>query len=346
MDGRDQPDTNVVRIRRKGDPSEAERRRLASTIFAEQDDVGTFSRGNLVPPPTDHPTEPRDDDRAIADPYFENLQRSRAGPRQRATAARSDSETTAYFDQLTTQSAAEMASLVVAPPVEPAMPGSAQLPAELARPARHRARKRLPRANRVPTLGRSTAPQTRPFRAHGITRLVRPVVLATLAATLAAGVAFTAIIAGGEQPSPHAPYTRAPVSSESPAFADLQTAFVAVQRQASAGAIAEHKALDHRTAEHAATGRHRGSFRRSRPSAGSGTHLTLAADHMATPNPQTITTTPAATGEEIANSGTTGPQQGQQPSSHAAASNQSASPPAGPSGLGQVVGKNCDPKCK
>ena len=62
MDGRDQPDTNVVRIRRKGDPSEAERRRLASTIFAEQDDVGTFSRGNLVPPPTDHPTGPRDDD--------------------------------------------------------------------------------------------------------------------------------------------------------------------------------------------------------------------------------------------------------------------------------------------
>ena len=88
------------------------------------------------------------------------------------------------------------------------------------------------------------------------------------------------------------------------------------------------------------------SFRRSRPSAGSGTHLTLAADHMPTPNPQTITTTPAATGEEIANSGTTEPQQPQQPSSHAAASNQSASPPAGPSGLGQVVGTNCDPKCK
>ena len=50
MDGRDQPDTNVVQIRRRGDPSEAERRRLASTIFAEPDDVATFSRGNLVPP--------------------------------------------------------------------------------------------------------------------------------------------------------------------------------------------------------------------------------------------------------------------------------------------------------
>src|ERR1700733_3120773 len=79
MDGREQPDTNVVRIRRKGDPSQAERRRLASTIFAEEDDVGTFSRGNLVPPPTDHPTGPRDEDAATADPYFENLQRTRGG---------------------------------------------------------------------------------------------------------------------------------------------------------------------------------------------------------------------------------------------------------------------------
>jgi hypothetical protein len=93
MDGRDQPDTNVVRIRRRGDPSEAERRRLASTIFAEQDDVGTFSRGNLVPPPT----EPPDDDRGTADPYFENLQRSHSGHAHSASPAPADSETTAYF---------------------------------------------------------------------------------------------------------------------------------------------------------------------------------------------------------------------------------------------------------
>ena len=65
MDGRDQPDTNVVRIRRRGDPSEAERRRLASTIFAEEDDVGTFSHGNLVPPATDPPTESANDRRSL-----------------------------------------------------------------------------------------------------------------------------------------------------------------------------------------------------------------------------------------------------------------------------------------
>jgi hypothetical protein len=346
MDGRDQPDTDVVRIRRKGDPSEVERRRLASTIFADEDDVGTFSRGNLVPPPTDHPTGPPADDPATADPYFENLQRTRGGHRESATAARSDSETTAYFDQLTTQSAAEMAATVDAPSVEPAMPGSAQLPAELARPARRRTRRRPPRTNSASTSGRSGVPRMRSLRGPSIPRLVRPAILATLAATLAGGVAFAAILAGHEQPRPHAPYTRARASSQPPAFAELQTAFTAIRRQASAGAIAAHKAADQRTAGRRPTRRHRSNLQRSRPAASSGTHLTLAADHVPAPNPQTITTTPAATGEEIATSGTTEPQQRQQPSSHAAASNQSASPPAGPSGLGQVVGKNCDPKCK
>jgi hypothetical protein len=53
MDDRNRPDTNVVLLRRKGDPSEAERERVASTIFAEPDDIATFSRGNLVPPRPD-----------------------------------------------------------------------------------------------------------------------------------------------------------------------------------------------------------------------------------------------------------------------------------------------------
>jgi hypothetical protein len=48
MDDRKPPDTNVVRLRRNGDLSDEERQRLASTIFADQDEVGTFSRGNLM----------------------------------------------------------------------------------------------------------------------------------------------------------------------------------------------------------------------------------------------------------------------------------------------------------
>jgi hypothetical protein len=184
MDGRDQPDTNVVRIRRSGDPSEAERRRLASTIFAEEDDVGTFSRGNLVPPPTDHPTEPRDDDRAnAADPYFERLQRTRGGHRQIATAARSDSETIAYFDRLATQSPAEMSANGTPSPAATPMPGSALLPAELTRPSRHRSR----RHDRLIPF----APAIRLWATLRRSRLAWPLSTATLGvlAALGAGIA-------------------------------------------------------------------------------------------------------------------------------------------------------------
>ena len=59
MDNRKPPDTNVVQLRRDGDPSDEERQRLASTIFAEQDEIGTFSRGNLVPPAPTTPAAPK-----------------------------------------------------------------------------------------------------------------------------------------------------------------------------------------------------------------------------------------------------------------------------------------------
>ncbi len=239
-----------------------------------------------------------------------------------------------------------MASMADAPPVEPVMPGSAQLPAELARPARRRTLKRPAGADRDSTLERSTAPRMRSIRGPSIPRLVRPVVLATLAATLAGGVAFATILAGREQPEQHAPKIGPPASSEPSAFAELQTAFTAIQRQANAGAIAEQRASEQRRARHAPTQLHHTNLQRSRPAGSSSTHFTLAADHTAAQNPNTITTRPTPTADEIADSGATEPQQRQQPSSHAAASNQAASPPAGPSGLGQVVGKNCDPKCK
>ena len=72
MDDRKPPDTNVVRLRRNGDLSDEERQRLASTIFADQDEVGTFSRGNLVPPAP--PAPPASNEPPAADPFFEQLQ--------------------------------------------------------------------------------------------------------------------------------------------------------------------------------------------------------------------------------------------------------------------------------
>jgi hypothetical protein len=85
MDSRQPPDTNVVRLRRNGDLSDEELRRLASTIFAEQDEVGTFSRGNLVPPKP--PTPPTRDDVSSPDPFFDELQTELARDQTQARAA-------------------------------------------------------------------------------------------------------------------------------------------------------------------------------------------------------------------------------------------------------------------
>ena len=142
MDDRTRPDTNVVLLRRKGDPSEAERERVASTIFAEPDDVATFSRGNLVPPRPD----PGDADEELApspDPFFDCFDApSNTDEAQRTDMSNDGESTDAYFERLAAQSPAEMSAngapaLAVAP-----MLGSAMLPAELAKPSRQRSRLR------------------------------------------------------------------------------------------------------------------------------------------------------------------------------------------------------------
>ena len=142
MDDRTRPDTNVVLLRRKGDPSEAERERVASTIFAEPDDVATFSRGNLVPPRPDT----RDADKESGpspDPFFAGLQEASTTDGTQPSDLAADGESTdAYFDRLAAQSPAEMSTSGAPAPAVTPMPGSALLPAELARPSRHHRRLR------------------------------------------------------------------------------------------------------------------------------------------------------------------------------------------------------------
>ena len=137
MDDRTRPDTNVVLLRRKGDPSEAERERVASTIFAEPDDIATFSRGNLVPPRPDT----RDDGAEPAppsDPFFDRVQEaSKTDGTHPADLADARDSTDAYFDRLATQSPAEMSTTGAPAPAVRPMPGSAQLPADLAGTGRH-----------------------------------------------------------------------------------------------------------------------------------------------------------------------------------------------------------------
>jgi hypothetical protein len=142
MDDRTPPDTNVVLLRRRGDPCEAERERVASTIFAEPDDVATFSRGNLVPPRPDA-RDANDEAAPSADPFFEHLQAaSKTDGAQRTDLADDGESTDAYFDRLTTQSPAEMSTSGAPTPATGAMPGSALLPADLARASRHHGRRR------------------------------------------------------------------------------------------------------------------------------------------------------------------------------------------------------------
>src|SRR2546423_908464 len=116
MDDRKPPDTNVVRLRRNGDPSDDERQRLASTIFAEQDEVGTFSRGNLVPParsarPASGEPSP------AADPFFEQFQTPPANAQAQGEAGGRDNDATAaYFEHLGSQTPAEMSESVAMQP--------------------------------------------------------------------------------------------------------------------------------------------------------------------------------------------------------------------------------------
>ena len=129
MDDRTRPDTNVVLLRRKGDPSEAERERVASTIFTEPDDIATFSRGNLVPPRP----ETRDDDAELAppsDPFFERLQEaSKTDGTHRVDPTDDGESTDAYFDRLATQTPAEMSTTGAAAPAVRPMPGKRTAPA-------------------------------------------------------------------------------------------------------------------------------------------------------------------------------------------------------------------------
>ena len=125
MDDRDQPDTNVVNLRRKHDPDSGQREELASTIFADEDEIGTFSRGNLVPP---RASGPRTNGRstAPADPFFD---RYRQGPSNGTAsddnAAVDEDSTAEYFDRMNARTPAEMAASGTASAAPNAMPGSA-----------------------------------------------------------------------------------------------------------------------------------------------------------------------------------------------------------------------------
>jgi hypothetical protein len=230
MDGRDQPDTNVVRIRRKGDPSETERKRLASTIFADEDDIGTFSRGNLVPPRPDA----RDTNQELApssDPFLDRLPaQSKADETQRTDPADPGESTDAYFDRLTTQSPAEMSTNGAPTLAAMPMPGSALLPPELARPSRHHGR--LRRRLIPPALAISPRAALRRSRSAW---LLSTATLAALAA-LAAGIAVI-----GESGSPGSERQHSQPGASASPLEPLKPGFLAASANPFSATVLVHR---------------------------------------------------------------------------------------------------------
>jgi hypothetical protein len=258
MDNRKPPDTNVVQLRRTGDPSDEERQRLASTIFAEQDEIGTFSRGNLVPPapttPAAHNHPP-----ATADPFFEQLQAPPTSEKTNAAAAVGErAATAAYFERLGSQTPAEMSQSIEPQPTAAAMPGSANLPREVTTSRRRRLR-------------RAHAVASSPGRTLSILRIrvAAPPLLGALGALLVAGAAL-AIVGGG---GPRAPAAKRLTSqhASAPSSHDATPTMAADLEAAHS-----HSSLQHHNTP-------RQTSRKGRRHRAVKAHVVLAADHQATP---------------------------------------------------------------
>jgi hypothetical protein len=222
MDDRKPPESNVVRLRRDGEPDEEERRRLSRTIFASEDEVGTFSRGNLLLPPHDPPPpEPA----AEPDPFFDQLQ----SPDQSATPGVScgdRADTAAYFERLGSQTAAEMSpDATGTQPTGVSMPGSARLPAEIDKP-----RRRAARRNRAAT---SDEPAVKPTVSRRRSRFALAPVAAATGVLVVAGAALAAIVAGnGHSGATHRPLATHQSNSGSAATAFLASSIGASKEQA------------------------------------------------------------------------------------------------------------------
>jgi len=241
MDDRKPPDTNVVRLRRNGDPSDEERQRLARTIFAPQDEVGTFSRGNLVPPAPSAP--PASNEPRAADPFFEQLQTSASDAKHHPTDVSERDATAEYFDRLGSQTPAEMTQGISPHPAAPGLPGSASLPKDLMPTKRRRSRSQH-------------GPPSPPRRSHSIrrVRVAAPPLLVVLGALVVAGAALAAIVGGGERGAP-TPQRLASKRASAPSARDVARTTAADLMAALSRRSARHHTASKRTGSASSGGR-------------------------------------------------------------------------------------------
>jgi hypothetical protein len=326
----DSTDRNVVPLRRGGGPDEEERRRLASTIFAEPDEIGTFSQGNLVPPPSQSP----DEEGRQPDPFFEDRLPRAADSGVTPEAPGAGTVADDYFAQLSQQSASEMADGLRErhQPVT-AMPGSAQLPDAPAR---------------VPRLARPSQPRRRARAAFR-----RQVAISSSSVLLLCGAAL-ALVLTSRTPPPGAPIAGSPPQIAS--VLDFERSPLSLSTDQSSPAATgtgsrhtrEHQTSRSRKSHTARTSRNQrwlGSRRiksqpaaRPRPSSqgSSGQRVTTANE----PTSAEAVSTSSSSGEPTGTPATTdsSPTVTSTPSSA-----DSTQLPAGPTGIGSASG--CNPKC-
>jgi hypothetical protein len=316
MDDRDHPDTNVFQLRRKDDPGEEERRRIASTIFAEGDEVGPFSRRNLVlpKPAADDKDESEpgnvDESEPRADAYFEQLQEARAAERAALATPERDEETTAYFERLGRQSPAEMAQAGDAPSAEGTLPGSARLPAEAASTGRRTLSIRS-RVHGLAAPARWSTHRVRLLFGPGTLRLARPAVLAVLAVPVVAGVAVATMLA-----------TTSDHGSSASRQALRGRARTSGQRVSLAGPVKLAR-IGHSKVRRDRAARHRTRTRPARHAARSKAHIVLASDR--TTAPVTSTSNAAPTTSNEGGSSVAAPQYSSPPPSSSSSSTASTS---------------------
>ena len=150
-----------------------------------QDEVGTFSRGNLIPPT--RPAPPASNEPSAADPFFEQLQTEASSSANHSGTGRPRARRHSRVfrsPRLPDPSRDDREHL--AAPAAAGMPGSANLPKELAPPRRRWSR---------PRRGISSAPRRSPSRRR--VRVAAPALLVALGALVLAGVALAAIVGGG-----------------------------------------------------------------------------------------------------------------------------------------------------
>jgi hypothetical protein len=161
---------------------------VASRIFAEEDEISTFSQGNLVPPTP--PGQAANQGPSPADdPFFEEHLRQPSTDRELTCDADVGLEADEYFAQLVAQSATEMATQLPDREQSPAvsMPGSAHLPVDANRTPRRRWR-----------VGRS---QSAPRRHRGHAAASRSVVVLMSTAVLAGAALALIVVSLGHQPA-------------------------------------------------------------------------------------------------------------------------------------------------